>query len=293
PAPETVRALVDHYRRERRPAPDTPIEVAFFHGGIPPSPLVAAAAPHPMRLSCSPAGLTRDDVEMLIEAGLETIELELLSLDDDVLRATGRGYGRADALAVLRGVKELGLRVGVVLSPGLPGSSHRSAMHSARTVAGVDDPGLAADFVRLYPALGLAGSDLAARAVDGRWRPMDLGQAVTTLAAQCDLLEEAGVQVARIGLQPGADIPVRAVAGPVHPNLRALVQGRRFRVRMARALDGVPRGSRALLRVHPKDLSWAKGTANENIRALRARLGLPEIEVRPDARVRRGTVIAG
>ncbi len=293
PAADTVRALVDHYRRERRPAPDTPIEVAFFHGGRPGAALLGAAAPHPLRLSCSPRSLLRTDVEALMAAGLETIELELLSLDDRVLRACARGYSRADALAILRGVKELGLRVGVVLSPGLPGSSHGSALRAAETVAGVDDPGLTADFVRLQPALALADTGLAEAAADGRWAPMDLAQAITTVAAQCEVFDAAGVEIARVGLQPGADLPVHAVAGPVHPNLRALVQSRRFRARMAQALRGVPRGSRVALRVHPKDLSWAKGTANTNIRALRARLGLPVLELRPDDRVRRGTVVRG
>ena len=119
---------------------------------------------------------------------------------------------------------------------------------------------------------------------------MNLSEAVTTTLAMVDLLEDAGVQIARLGLQPGQDIPCRAVAGPVHPNLRQLVEVRRFYVRMAHELALVPRGSVAELEVNPRDITWAKGTANANIRALRAELSLAGLKVKPDAAVPRGDV---
>lgn len=290
PDPDTVRALVEHYARERRPAPDTPMEVAFFHGGMPPVPLARAAHPHPLRLSCSPADASREQIEVLRALGLATVEVELLTFQAEVLRDLQRGYSRTHAEAFVRGLKELGLRVGIVLSPGLPGSSHDQALADARRAAGLDDPGLRADLVRIQPALALHGSGLAALARSGRWRPMSLGEAVTTSLEMVEILEAARVPVARLGLQPGSDLPVRAIAGPVHPNLRGLVQARRFRRRMAAALEDARPGSRAVLRVHPKDLSWAKGTANENVRALRARLQLAELALETDAGLPRGAI---
>lgn len=293
PSPETVAALVEHYRVERRPGPDSNLEVAFFHGGVPDAALVEAAAPYPLRLACSPTDLPRETVEWLVRHGLETVEVEVLTFQSEVLRACRRGYGRSEALSMLRGLKELGLRVGAVLSPGLPGSSHAAALDDARLVAGLDPAGVRADFVRLQPALALDGSQLQPLAESGRWIPMDLGQAVTTVAACLDIFDQAGVAVARVGLQPGADLPVQAVAGPVHPNLRALAESRRFRARMGRVLEGRSLGGSVVLRVHPKDLSWAKGTANENIRALRAQHRLRALELETDATIPRGRVLLG
>lgn len=293
PAPATVAALVESYRRDRAPTGGLPIEVAFFHGGVPDPALVAAAGPHPLRLACPPGDLSRPQVEALARAGLHTVEVEALSFDEAVLRDCQRGYSARGARALIRGLKELGLRVGLVLAPGLPGSSHDGALRDAAVAAGREDPALRVDFVRVLPALAWAGSGLALRAAAGRWRPMRLGEAVTTCAAVVDLLEAARVPVARLGLQPGPDLPAVVAAGPVHPDLRGLVQARRFRVRMEQALGAPPAGARAALHVHPQDLSWAKGPSNANVRALRAGLDLDELRLVPDPTLPRGSVVRG
>ena len=63
--------------------------------------------------------------------------------------------------------------------------------------------------------------------------------------------------------------------------------------RMRSTLNLVPRQREAVLRVHPADLSWAKGQANANLRALRVELGLTALRVSPDATLERGTVALG
>ena len=72
PAPETVLALIAHYQAERCPRPDAPLELGFFHGGAPDEALIAAAAPHPWRLSAAPVDLHRDRVEASKARGLQT-----------------------------------------------------------------------------------------------------------------------------------------------------------------------------------------------------------------------------
>jgi hypothetical protein len=288
PAPEVVHALIEHYARDRAPAGGVRLEVAFFHGGVPDDALLAACRPYPVRVSCSPADLGRDDAARLVAAGVETIELEVLTFDAAVLRGLARAYAPARALAMLAGLRARGVRVGVTLMPGLPGSIHAGALADADRLARADPP--LADFVRVTPALAFAGSGLEALAASGAWVPMRLGEAVTTCAAILDRFEDAGLPVVRVGMQPGHDVPVAAVAGPVHPGLRGLVEARRYRRRMQEALVAVPRSRPAVLRVNPKDVAWARGTANANVRALRAALGLPGLRVEPDPGVDRGVV---
>ena len=285
PTPELVSALIAHYRAERCP-PGAHLEVGFFRGGLPDDALLRACGSLPIRVSCSPADLTRAEADRLRARGVTLVELEVATFADAVLRACRRGYtaGRVDAMR--RGLTEQGLKVGLTLIPGLPGASHAAALEDARRAAS-DPP---AHLTRIYPALAFEGSELARMARERRWVPMGLGAAVTAVVAMVDLLEEAGVPVARIGLQPGQDIPHQAVAGPVHANLRGLVDGRRFRQRMAAALADTPPGSRATLRVHPGDLGAVKGTANEHLRAVRAELGLAELNVLPDPTLARGRV---
>ncbi|MDG1482101.1 MAG: hypothetical protein P8R54_21090 [Myxococcota bacterium] len=282
PTPDLVRALIEHYRTER--ASGAALEVAFFHGGLPEDALMAAASGLPIRLACSPADLSRAAVARLMDGGLKTIEVALGSLDARVLRTNRIGVRRAVLLEMLESLGELGLRVGVVLSPGLPDASHDTALTTARALIG------RAEFVRIEPTLALSGSRLSELADSGRWEPMSLGEAVTTTLAMVEILEDAGVEIARLGLQPGQDIPCRATAGPVHPNLRQLVEFRRFYARMAHELALVPRGSQVELQVNPRDLSWAKGTANTNVRALRAAHALASLRIRTDEDVPRGDV---
>lgn len=290
PTPETVRALIEHYATERAPAGGVTLEPAFFRGGLPTAALLEACSPHPIRVACSPADLTRDGVAWLCDRGVGTIELDVLTFDTPTLRALRRGYTGAQARAILTGLGALGIRRGVTLSPGLPGTSHGLAIADASGVAGGQGAQPLAEFVRLLPALAYEATDLATWARSERWTPMTIAEAVTTCEAAEDVLRASGVAVARMGQQPGADVPAALVAGPWHPNLRSLVEGRRFRRRMAAALADLPRSAPVELRVHPKDLSWAKGASNGNVRALRAALSLPGLRVSPDATVPRGTV---
>ena len=288
PTPALVQALIAHYRAERAP-PGADLEVAFFHGGLPTDALLEAAAGCAIRVACSPADLSRAEAERLLSAGVGTLELEVGTFQRDVLRALDRGYRPAMVLTMLTVLRARGVRLGATLVSGLPGSSHESAV--ADVAALVDDGGPLVDFVRLYPALALEGTGLAARAAQGAWVPMHLGEAVTTCVAMAERLDAAGIEIARVGMQPGQDVPGRVAAGPVHPNLRQLVEVRRFHRRMESAMRFVPAGSVVQISVNPRDLAWAKGTANENLRSLRAQLSLEGLTVTPDAAVARGAVL--
>jgi len=284
-----VRALVRHYAEERAPPGPAAVAVGFFHGGLPSEDLLDACAGLPLRLSCSPADLDRAGLARLRARGLQRVELEALTLDAGVLRRLGRGYQPTRVLQMIHALREAGVEVGVVLSPGLPGASHAGALADAERLLA----GAAPDLVRLHPALALEGAGVAEWVRDGRWSPMRLGEAVTTSAALLDRFERARVPVIRVGQQPGHDFPERVVAGPVHPSLRGLVEARRFRRRMHAALVGQQRDRPAVVRVHPGDLAWAKGTANANVKALRAALGLRLLTVEPDPAIPRGDVRLG
>ena len=290
PAPETVEALIEHYLSERHPGGRVQPEVAFFHGGLPSDRLLEVCRPHPVRVACSPADLSRADARRLQAGGVTTVELEVQTFSRPVLRGCGRGYTPGQVRTMLAGLGALGFRRGAVLVSGLPGSAHADAVADAGVLIGQGRGERLVEFARLLPALAFEGSQLARWMAEERWVPMSLGEAVTTTLEQVRILEAGGVEVARVGVQPGQDLAVRVVGGPVHPNLRALVEVRRFRGLMAAALAPLPAERAVAVLVHPKDLSWAKGTANENVRALRAALGRPDLEVRPDAQVARGTV---
>ncbi len=286
PTPELVRALVENYATGPRARGGVPIEVAFFRGGVPDAALLEACRPYPVRLACSPADLDPETSAWLRARGVATIEVEALTFQMRTLRECRRGYRAAQVRRMLPGLRDQGFKVGAVLSPGLPGTSTETALADVRELLAIEAVG----FVRLLPALAFVGSQLARWAREGRWRPMDLSEAVTCLRAMIELLEVAGVPVIRVGLQPGQDVPYRVEQGPVHPDLRGLVQARRFRDRLATALADAAEGANVVVLVNPRDLSWARGPLGANIRELRAGHGLSELLILADRRVDRGTV---
>ena len=289
PPPELVAALIAQPLRDRPPRPGDRVEVGFFHGGLPTPAQLRAASGLPLRLSVHPRDLRPEHLEPLIAAGLEVVELEVLTLDDSVLRPLRRGYTGEGALRQLRALRRAGLRVGAHLWPGLPGSSHGTLLSDLDRLLRADG-GPLVDHLRLLPALALEGSGLARMVAAGRWAPMTLGQAVTCCAAALDLAEAAGVTVIRVGLQPGPDLPVRVTAGPWHAGLRGLVQRRRWAARLADALAPYAGAGDVEVHVNPADLPDAQGVARETVRGLRGRLSLPGLELRGAADLPRGAL---
>ena len=279
--PEVLDALIASYAER-----DGRLEVGFYRGGIPSDELFAVARPRPIRLACSPADLDPARVADLAALGVTTLELEVCTMSDRVLWALRRGYDAAHVRLLVAAARNAGLAVGVALVPGLPNHTVEDALDDAR-FAGI------ADFVRIVPALAIEGSDLAQWAAQGRFQPLDLEAVVAIVSDMVDIVSSLGTAVARVGHQPGPDGLGKVVAGPWHPNLRGLVETRRFRRKMEALAADMRGAGRIQLRVHPKDLSWVKGTSNENVRWLRERLAIEDVELAADETVARGVLTLG
>jgi len=215
--PAPARPSVDVLRAEVATRGAT--HVGFF-GGPPPAAELVVAAGLPFVARVRPELLTRGVLERLAESGATGIELDALTFVDTALRACGRHYRRRLLEQQIDGIRAAGMRAGVVLAPGLPGTTHDDAIDDARRLVG------RADVARIHPVLVIRGSRLARAHLEGRYRPLELQQAITTCRAMLDVLEVGGVEVARVGLQARHDGYGRAIAGPRHPSLRQLVERR-------------------------------------------------------------------
>lgn len=282
--PPTPRdaAYVDALVHALTPPEGGAVRVRFFGGAPPDDALLAAAAPHPVGVRVRPDLLSRSEAERLVAAGVTEVELDALSFHAPSLRAAGRTYSPAWLEQQTAGLLELGLTVGGVLTPGLPGQAHAHAVQDAVRAA------RCWSFVRIHPVLVLDGSGLHALHAQRRYTPLRLGEAVTVARDMADVLDAAGVAVRRIGLQPGPDGFGRAVAGPIHPSLRELVEARRALDRLRSLFVDVPRGATVTVACAPADQSRTRGALNANVRTLRAELGLCALHVVSDATLGRG-----
>lgn len=232
-----------------------------------------------IRLSTRPDGISALILELLKGYGVETVELGVQSMDDEVLRLSRRGHTALQSREALRLLKSYGFKAGVQLMPGLPGAEAASDILTAREVVE-----LRPDMVRIYPTVVVRGTELHKMHLQGQYRPLDIEEAIPLTAGILLAFQAVGIPVIRLGLQ---DSPALAglqkgalIAGPHHPALRHLVESyiqRRLAERGLKNLNA--RGGSALFTVSPRNQSNFRGINKGNIRFLQEGFSLCSIEV--------------
>lgn len=279
--PETIQALVDGVREQADP--DRVVQAWFFGGAPPDDAQLDAIGGLSFGVRVRPDLLSRERARQLIDRGLVAVEQDAWTLSDAALAEARRPYRGSLVIDQSRGLADMGVEVGGVLSPGLPRSDHDQLVADARVVAPLWS------FARLHPVLVIEGSALADAHARGQYEPLTLGQAITSCAALLDVLDASGVAIRRVGQQPGPDALGRALAGPHHPALREFVETRRTRERLRAALVAHAGAAHVTIRCAPADLSRTRGRYHDTVRALRAELDLGALTVQPDPQLSRGT----
>ena len=156
---------------------------------------------------------------LLREYGVGTVELGVQSMDNEVLRLSGRGHTAKDTVRAVELLKMAGLTIGLQMMPGLPGDTRETILATAREVIS-----LRPDFVRVYPTLVIKNTPLERIYRRGDYRPWPLDAMVAVCREVMSLFDEARVPVIRVGLQPTAELEESIVAGPYHPSFRQLLE---------------------------------------------------------------------
>ena len=285
---ETARLL----RERARQALSAP-ELAFYGGTFTALPAEAFAAAlelartalrqgfiSGLRCSTRPDSLPPDRLAALREAGCGCVELGVQSFADAPLRESRRGYDGRTAREACAAVQAAGMRAGVQLMPGMPGSRPEHFLADVQLALE-----LGAACLRFYPCLVLEGTELAGLWRAGRFRPWPLETVLDVLAEAFALTQRAGVPVIRMGLAPEAGLAGGVLAGPQHPALGARVQALCLLRQVERCLAGaraagrlgeaepvvlvLPRRLQGMYRGHKGELAarWAAlGIASGHVR---------------------------
>lgn len=277
-------------------------EIAFYGGSftlLPPAEqeallqqatsFISAGHASGIRLSTRPDGLEGRQLQLLQRYPVTTIEVGCQSFSDMVLRRSHRGYGRT----VLQGglerlFAERHCRIGLQLMPGLPGGDRVEALASLSAALQFRP-----DFVRIYPALVLAGTQLEASFRAGDYQPLELEPTLDLGARMTAMCQLAQVSIERFGL-PGESSwnqeETGLIAGPYHPSLGQRVKTRLWRQLVERRLQ--PQD--ATLTVPGRLLSDVVGHRRENViyfavsqpqLQIVGSTALPETEFRLDNRI--------
>ncbi len=282
-------------------SPDEPVQIAFYGGSFtalpqetqrsylePARPFIQSGHIKSIRLSTRPDCISKEILTLLKEYHVETIELGVQSMDDNVLTLSNRGHSAADAVNAVKLLRECDFLVGLQLMPGLPGDSAERFIDTVdRAIA------LKPDIVRLYPALVIKETPLAGLYQKGQYNPLSLDETVSLCKKALMRFEQAGIEVIRIGLQPTEELekPGTILAGPYHPAFRQLIESSLLLDKMNALLANVkPSCSDVTFLVHPHDLSAAVGQKRSNTTHLKNQFALKTIRVRSDRSIPRRAV---
>jgi len=234
-----------------------------------------------IRFSTRPDTITEETLDLLKDYPVTTVEVGVQSMNDRVLENARRGHTAEQSTAALSLLKQAGYKTGAQLMTGLPGDDGRASIETAETVAA-----LKPDSARIYPTLVIAGSPLARQYRQGAYAPQSLDAAVAMAKSMCLALENRGVTVIRMGLQPSDELADSAtlLAGPYHPAFGHLVRSEILfdRVSSLIAHRHISPGADLTLAVHPSQTSTLRGQKNTNLNRLKQAFGLQSIQILED-----------
>lgn len=232
---------------------------------------------HSLRLSTRPDAIDLPTLKRLREYSVETIELGAQSMDDEVLRLSGRGHTTADVENASRLIKAEGFRLILQMMTGLPGDNDEKSIETARRIIALEPDG-----VRVYPTVIVRDTALFDLWQAGRYKEHSVEDAVRVCAKLLPLFEAAGIPVIRLGLNPTEELSSGAAAGGAyHPALGELVKSRIMLNHVLGLLAGIPAGSRVTIAVHKSKVSQMVGQHRQNVETLKRELSLKEVKVVP------------
>jgi len=266
-------------------------QLAFYGGSFTAIPaamqesLLAAAEPYrasgvirSVRLSTRPDAIDEKVLERLKRCGVTTVELGSQSMDDEVLRASGRGHTAADTECAAALIKGAGLELVLQMMTGLPASTDGKELETARRIIACKP-----DAVRIYPTVIVRDTPLFDLWKEGLYREHRVEDAVRVCADILPLFEAAGIPVIRLGLNPTEELSAgEAAGGAYHPALGELVRSELLRREAMLLLKEVPEGARVTLAVAPSRVSAMIGQRGANRERICRELGLSSLIIQAD-----------
>ncbi|MGE5353067.1 MAG: elongator complex protein 3 [Acidobacteriota bacterium] len=216
-----------------------------------------------IRLSTRPDYISPEKLKLLKHYGVTSIELGAQSLDKDVLKLSGRGHKVEDIELASHMIIEEGFSLGLQMMIGLPGDTLEKSILTARRIVE-----LGADNTRVYPTLVIKGTKLEEMYLKGKYKPLELQEAVITAKNVTEIFEASGVKIIRMGLHPSEGLlsGEHLVAGPYHVSFRELVQTEIWHEAL-KSLS-LEEGKALTISVPPGELNYAVGYNARNKKEL-------------------------
>ncbi|AJA48146.1 radical SAM domain-containing protein [Clostridium pasteurianum DSM 525 = ATCC 6013] len=220
-----------------------------------------------IRLSTRPDYIDEFILDNLKTYGVDIIELGVQSMDDNVLKLSGRGHDYRDVFKASKLIKKYNFLLGHQIMPGLPGSNFEKDIYTAREVIK-----LKPDICRIYPALVIRDTPMEKMYISNTYNPYTLDKAVEVCKKIYGMMYVNNINVIRIGLQPTEEINIgkELIAGPFHPAFRELVQGSIYNDMILSVIPKQYKGV-VFIEVNNKDISKLYANKKEYFNAMKVK----------------------
>lgn len=233
-----------------------------------------------IRFSTRPDTISYEQLDILSNYPISTVEIGVQSMDDHVLDLANRGHNSLDTKKAIVLLKERNYEIGLQMMVGLPGDDETKSETTARKL--VD---LSPDFIRIYPTVVLANSRLAQWYQNGTYTPWSLERSVTLVKNLYLMFRKRKIPVIRMGLQASKDLENGAtiVAGPYHPAFGHLVFSEIFLDMATDIMEAERLSHKSItIKVHPRSIPKMRGLKNKNVEALKRKFHLNSLKIVPD-----------
>lgn len=277
--PEDVEKIIEEHLSTFNP--NSTIEVAFYGGSFTaihidiqkelleiPFNYKKLGKINGIRLSTRPDCIDEIVLNNLKNYLVDTIELGVQSLDESVLKESGRGHSRHDVYKATNLIKEFGFNLGLQMMIGLPSDSFEKAIHTCKEFIN-----LSPYCVRIYPTLVIKDTYLEKQYLDGQYLPISLEKAIDLCSILLMLFQTNNIDVIRIGLQPTENIQLGkdVVSGPFHPAFRQMVETNIYKILFKYYFDLnniKTNEDQLVIESNSKNISYIAGQKSSNIQYL-------------------------
>lgn len=216
-----------------------------------------------IRISTRPDYINDEILKMLKDYNVDTIELGIQSMDNQILQEAKRGHTSEDVKKACKLINQYGFCLGVQMMIGLKESTLEKEINTCMQL--ID---LKPKIARIYPVLVIKDTELEEQFNRNEYKALDVVEAVNRSKEVLKLFNKNNIDVIRIGLQATDNIAEGkdVVAGPFHPAFGQLVKSEIIYDEICQYLEkNKIINSELSIEVNPSDVSTLIGNKKINI----------------------------
>lgn len=240
-----------------------------------------------IRLSTRPDYINPEILSNLKSNLVDIIELGVQSMDDEVLKQSGRGHNSNDVIEASKLIRKYEFILGHQIMVGLPGDNFEKDIYTTKKIIE-----LKPDMCRIYPALVIKDTPMEVMYNGGTYKPYSLDEATEISKIIYIMLYSNNINVIRVGLQPTEEINEgkEVVAGPFHPAFRELIESKIYNEMILEESPKKFLGELNIL-INSKDLSKLNSNRKKFFLDMKKQLSTTNVKVKQDDSVARGQLI--